>query len=151
MKKNKGFTLIELMIVVAIIAIIAAIAIPNLLRSRVQSNESATIGNLKTILGAQVSYQARENAYGTYEELTAATPPYLDNSWVDDVVKSGYEYAAIDTGDDDPSTTFFAAAAPTSESTGTRAFGVDESGIIRWVAGTEAPEKGAGTVLGQTE
>ena len=56
--KNKGFTLIELMIVVAIIAIIAAIAIPNLLRSRLQSNEAAAIGNLKTIVGAQTAFAA---------------------------------------------------------------------------------------------
>lgn len=145
MKKNKGFTLIELMIVVAIIAIIAAIAIPNLLRSRVQSNESATIGNLKTILGAEVSYQARENTYGIYADLTGATPPYLDDSWTAEVAKSGYTYAEINPAD---ATQFFAAAAAQTNA-GTRSFGVDESGIIRWIEGTTAPEKGAGTVLGQ--
>ncbi|NLF57226.1 MAG: type II secretion system protein [Candidatus Hydrogenedens sp.] len=149
MKKNKGFTLIELMIVVAIIAIIAAIAIPNLLRSRVQSNESATIGNLKTILGAQVSYQARENTYGAYADLIDDTdgPSYLDDSWEDGVAKSGFTYAAmtVDT------TTFYAPAAPESTSSGTRGFAVDETGVIRWEAGEDAPAKGEGTVLGQAD
>ena len=92
-KKETGFTLIELMIVIAIIAIIAAIAIPNLLSARLNSNETAAIATLRNIISAQSQFQSTARAdennngvgeYGTFGELSGEKPEGLSDDDLDE-------------------------------------------------------------------
>ena len=134
-RKNNGFTLIELMIVVAIIAIIAAIAVPNLLRSRMQTNEASAIQNLRTIVGSQVTYHGSNYVYtGSFDDLTTSSPAFLDGEWSG--AKNGYNYTLA--GDE---SNFTLLADPVAMGqTGSRGFYTDSSGVIRFAAGGVADE-----------
>lgn len=133
------------MIVVAIIAIIAAIAIPNLLRSRLQSNEAAAIGNLKTIVGAQTAYAAATKGYAdAWNDLREPGngPSFLDlEIAANGDSLQGYDFTLTGTEDDANGLfqDFTCTADPSNEGvTGIRFFFVDASGIIRFATGGAA-------------
>jgi len=152
--RQKGFSLIELLIVVAIILIIAAIAIPNLMRAKIAANQSAAVGTLRTISSAEETYSS------VYNDGFAATLAVLggpagtaascnNGMYIDEILsndpatKSGYTFnltpsgvlqltANVPAGCANSGDTGFAVTAnPLSANTGTTAYCIDTTGVIR--------------------
>lgn len=143
MGRQKGFSLIELLIVVAIILIIAAIAIPNLLRSRIAANEASAVSGIRAITTAEHAYSAAYPDIGFTCSLSSLGPPpsgqtpsTTGSDILDPVIsagiKSGYSFALANCSGT-PISNYQSSAAPiTVGGSGQRAFCSDGSGIIQY-------------------
>jgi prepilin-type N-terminal cleavage/methylation domain-containing protein len=150
-ESTKGFSLIELLIVVAIILIIAAIAIPSFLRSRVAANQASAVASLRTLNTAEVSYALTFNTGYTVDMSSLAPPVPADGpptasaaGLIDSILatgfKSGYSFTYTPGPSDSAGAinSYAINGAPVSVNTGSNYYYTDQSGVIRQNSTTTA-------------
>lgn len=129
--KRKAFTLVEIMLVVAIIGLLVAIAVPNFHKMRMKSNEAAAKAALQSIATAEISYHSEHSDYGTLTELD--TDEYVDEDLEGDGTLKKHGYIFETPAGDISATNFCVIANPeTFRTTGELAFCIYSSGSIRY-------------------
>ena len=130
MSKRAGFTLIEIMLVISILAIIMVLGFPNFIRARLNANETAAVHTLRSLSPALESFrsaQSPDSYPALLSDLSAANPSYIDAAWTNGQ-KQGYQFTYTQVSTNQYTMT---AAPVTANLTGSRTFFVDETGVIR--------------------
>ena len=140
-QRQKAFTLIEIMVVVAIVATLAALAVSSMLRSRMNANELGAIAGCRTIATGSQNFYNNNNPHTYPSALSDLTSPASTPAYIDSVLASGtrqgytYTYVLVDAEH------FLLNADPVSPgTTGTRHFFVDQTGVLRANAAVAATE-----------
>jgi type IV pilus assembly protein PilA len=145
MKRNtKGFSLVELLIVVMVIGVLMSIAIPGLLASRRSANETAAVGNLRTIDSAETAYLAQTGRAATFANLR--TGNFLDVQWTNGVYRTGFIYSEVAisaTGGQ-----YHITAIPSSTGNGRKSYSLIEDHVVRYTSGLVSLARGSGTAIG---
>ena len=143
MRTQKGFSLIELLIVTAIIGVVTAIAVPSLLRSRRAAEESSAVGSLRAYSSAQYAYHAARGQHQFFGLPAELADGFIEPAFVTSPVRNGYAFTFV-VPDDRRS--FTANADPLYTDSQSRHFYTDNTGVIKYEIG--APATTASLVLG---
>jgi prepilin-type N-terminal cleavage/methylation domain-containing protein len=146
MRNEQGFSLVELLIVVAIIAIIAAIAVPSLLTSRQAANEAGGIQGCRTIGSAEIAYSATNNQnYTDLASLAAAN--FVDSRFTGTFNGYSYTNGAVGTFTSNLPTSFSFVGGPASNM-GRYTYGIGPDQVVRWVGAVTGASLPSGVTAG---